>query len=169
MCAGTVMRSSAVEAISAKLMPQVMEADVDQTVLLDRCVLGELERSDLWGQIQIIVSANPQLDLPAGFGPADMIAKSELLKALNAGRKPQLAEELSLIQVQDSAATEAWVDQAFAANDKAVQDALSNPKKAKAAAGFLRGQVMKLSGGKADPKLTGKLIEHRLSEMGGVS
>ena len=46
-------------------------------------------------------------------------------------------EELCLIQVHDTAVTEAWVDQALAANDKAVQDALKDPKKAKAAAGFL--------------------------------
>ncbi|MGB2986745.1 MAG: Asp-tRNA(Asn)/Glu-tRNA(Gln) amidotransferase subunit GatB [Phycisphaerae bacterium] len=75
-----------------------------------------------------------------------------------------LAEELGLVQVRDIAATEAWIAQAFAANEKAAQDALKNPRKAKAAAGFLRGQVMKLSGGKADPKLVGRLIEQRLAE-----
>lgn len=75
-----------------------------------------------------------------------------------------LAEELGLIQVQDRGATEAWVAQAFADNEQAVRDAIANPKKAKAAAGFLRGQVMKLSGGQADPKLVGEIIEKRLEE-----
>ncbi|MBI4718369.1 MAG: Asp-tRNA(Asn)/Glu-tRNA(Gln) amidotransferase subunit GatB [Planctomycetes bacterium] len=75
----------------------------------------------------------------------------------------QIAEELGLIQVQDQAATARWVEQAFAENAQAVRDAMENPKKAKAAAGFLRGQVMKLSGGKADPKLVGDLIEKRLA------
>jgi aspartyl-tRNA(Asn)/glutamyl-tRNA(Gln) amidotransferase subunit B len=74
-----------------------------------------------------------------------------------------IANELGLIQVRDSAATMAWVDEVFAANEQAVGDAMGNPKKAKAAAGFLRGQVMKLSGGKADPKLVTELIESRLN------
>ncbi len=73
-----------------------------------------------------------------------------------------LAESLGLVQVRDTGATEAWVAEVFARNEQAVRDALANPKKAAAAAGFLRGQVMKLSGGKADPKLVGQLIEERL-------
>jgi len=80
-----------------------------------------------------------------------------------------LAQELGLLQVRDEGATMAWVEEAFASNESAVQDAMNNPKMAKAAAGFLRGQVMKLSGGKADPKLVGELIERRLSEMSGGS
>jgi serine/threonine protein kinase len=57
-----------------------------------------------------------------------------------------------------------WVDEAFRANEQAVSDALANPRKAQAAAGFLRGQVMKLSGGKADPSLVGRLIEQELAK-----
>jgi len=77
----------------------------------------------------------------------------------------ELAEELGLVQVQDLDSTRRWVDETFAANEKALRDALGNPKKAQAASGFLRGQVMKLSGGKADPKLAGQLIEERLSQL----
>ncbi|UCG16309.1 MAG: Asp-tRNA(Asn)/Glu-tRNA(Gln) amidotransferase subunit GatB [Phycisphaerales bacterium] len=76
-----------------------------------------------------------------------------------------LIDALGLVQVQDTGQTAAWVDDAFAANEKAVADALQNPKKAKAAAGFLRGQVMRISGGKADPKLVGKLITEKLERM----
>lgn len=76
-----------------------------------------------------------------------------------------LAEELGLVQVQDRGATEAWVSQAISENEQAVRDALGNPKKAKAAAGFLRGQIMKISGGKADPKLVGQLIEQKLEQL----
>ncbi len=78
-----------------------------------------------------------------------------------------LVEELGLLQVQDSGATEAWVKQAFDQSQQAIDDVLNNPKKAKGAAGFLRGQVMKLSQGKADPKLVGALIEQRLAELRG--
>ena len=78
-----------------------------------------------------------------------------------------LAEELGLVQVQDVSSTGRWVEEALAANEQAVRDALANPKKMQAAIGFLRGQVMKVSGGKADPKLVGKLIEDKLSDMRG--
>lgn len=76
-----------------------------------------------------------------------------------------LAQEMGLIQETDTSATETWINQVFAANSQAVDDARSNPKKAKAAAGFLRGQVMKHSGGKADPKLVRRLIELRLADQ----
>jgi len=76
-----------------------------------------------------------------------------------------LAAELGLVQVRDAAPTEAWVDEVIAANVQAVKDAMDNPKKAKGAVGFLRGQVMKLSGGKADPKLVGEVIERRLKAL----
>ncbi len=74
-----------------------------------------------------------------------------------------LADAMGLVAVLDADQTREWVDQVFAANEKAVGDAVSNPKKAKGAVGFLRGQVMKISGGKANPKLAGELIEARLA------
>ncbi|MBI4578266.1 MAG: hypothetical protein HY718_01095, partial [Planctomycetes bacterium] len=77
-----------------------------------------------------------------------------------------LAEKLQVLQVRDEGAMQAWVDQAFAANAKAVQDAVANPKKQKQARGFLMGQVMKISGGKADPAIVGKLIDEKLAGMG---
>ncbi|MFH0981919.1 MAG: Asp-tRNA(Asn)/Glu-tRNA(Gln) amidotransferase subunit GatB [Planctomycetota bacterium] len=78
-----------------------------------------------------------------------------------------LANALGLVQVQDTGALERWIDEAFAASEKAVHDALTNPKKAPKSIGFLRGQVMRFSGGKADPKLAGELIEARLNRMKG--
>jgi len=86
-----------------------------------------------------------------------------MLRRLEVPRK--LAEEFGLVQVQDVDSTRRWVKEAFTANEKAVGDALENPKKMQAAVGFLRGQVMKVSGGKADPKLVGPLIEERLAAM----
>lgn len=80
-------------------------------------------------------------------------------------RASELAAELGLLQSRDSGQIAAWVAAAFAANDKAVQDALSNPKKLMAARGFLAGQVMKISGGKVDPKIAGGLIEEKLRSL----
>ncbi|MCK6457409.1 MAG: Asp-tRNA(Asn)/Glu-tRNA(Gln) amidotransferase subunit GatB [Phycisphaerae bacterium] len=76
----------------------------------------------------------------------------------------EIAAAAGLLQVRDEAATREWVEQAVAANPQAVRDAKENPRKRQAAAGFLRGQVMKISGGKANPKLVGELIERRLAE-----
>jgi len=76
-----------------------------------------------------------------------------------------LAKELGLVQIQDESATAEWVSKAFSANEQAVRDALENPKKMQAAAGFLRGQVMKISGGKADPKIVGTIIERELERL----
>jgi len=76
-----------------------------------------------------------------------------------------LAAKLGLVQSNDTSQIAAWVDEALRANTQAVQDAIANPKKLKAARGFLSGQVMKLSGGRADPRLAGELIEQRLAEI----
>lgn len=75
----------------------------------------------------------------------------------------QIAQREGLLQVRDEGQMQAWVDQAFAANEKAVSDAVANPKKQKQARGFLLGQVMKISGGKADPAIVGKLIDEKLA------
>ena len=78
----------------------------------------------------------------------------------------EIAKELGVIQERDESAMLAWVDEAFDKNPQAAADALgTSGKKAKAAAGFLRGQVMKLSKGKADPRLAGELIDKKLGEL----
>lgn len=89
---------------------------------------------------------------------------------VNHALAPQrLAEELGLLQVRDEGQLQAWVVAALAANAEAVSDALSNPKKMQRARGFLTGQVMKLSGGAADPKRVGELLDQHLSGQGGAS
>ena len=77
----------------------------------------------------------------------------------------EIAKVRNLIQVQDEGEMLAWVERVFEDNAKAVRDALGNPKKAKAAPGFLTGKVMQVSGGKADPKVVGKLIAKKLAQM----
>jgi aspartyl-tRNA(Asn)/glutamyl-tRNA(Gln) amidotransferase subunit B len=102
-------------------------------------------------------------------GTINATAAAEIATAmLERDKSPAaLAEQMGKLQVRDTGQTEKWVEQAMTANEKAVQDALGNPKKRKAAAGFLRGQVMKLSKGQADPKLVGEVIEKRLGELAG--
>ncbi|MDR2850299.1 MAG: Asp-tRNA(Asn)/Glu-tRNA(Gln) amidotransferase subunit GatB [Verrucomicrobiota bacterium] len=90
----------------------------------------------------------------------------ELLPELYAkGGSPRgLVEARGLAQVSDVSALEAFVAQVFAGNAKSVEDFRAGKK---AAAGFLVGQVMKLSKGKADPKQVGRLVAEKLAEAPG--
>jgi aspartyl-tRNA(Asn)/glutamyl-tRNA(Gln) amidotransferase subunit B len=54
---------------------------------------------------------------------------------------------------------------AIAANPQALDELKKGKKKPEAVKGFLRGQVMKQTGGKANPALVGELLEARLAEM----
>jgi aspartyl-tRNA(Asn)/glutamyl-tRNA(Gln) amidotransferase subunit B len=73
-----------------------------------------------------------------------------------------IVEERGLGAVSDAGALEAFVDQAIAANPNVVDDYKAGKK---AAAGFFVGQVMKLSKGKADPKMVGPMIAKKLAAM----
>ena len=72
-----------------------------------------------------------------------------------------LAEKLGLVQVSDASALEAFVDQVLAdpRNARAVADLRAGKDKA---IGALMGQVMKLSGGKANPRVVTDVIKSRL-------
>ena len=78
------------------------------------------------------------------------------------GDPEQIVKERGLGAVSDTAALEAFVDQAIAANPGPVAD-FKNGKKA--AAGFFVGQVMKLSKGKADPKIVGGIVAKKLAAL----
>jgi aspartyl-tRNA(Asn)/glutamyl-tRNA(Gln) amidotransferase subunit B len=70
-----------------------------------------------------------------------------------------IVERKGLAQVSDSAALERFCEQAIAANPGPAADY----KAGKAAAlNFLKGQVMKLSKGKANPALVGEILERML-------
>ena len=69
--------------------------------------------------------------------------------------------------VSDEGAILAAVEAALAANPKAVEDLKGGKKKPDAVKGFLRGQVMKQTGGKADPALVGKILDDKLAELAG--
>ncbi len=100
-------------------------------------------------------------------GAVNKTAANRIAEAMLDGDESpaQLAESMGLLQIQDTDATQAWVDEALADNPDALEDLRTHPKKIKAVTGFLRGQIMKRSGGKADPKLVGQLLEKRLAEL----
>ena len=88
----------------------------------------------------------------------------ELLPELfrEGGMPAALVAARGLGQVSDTGALERFVDQVLAENAKSVADYQAGKK---AAAGFLVGQVMKLSKGKADPQGVGKLVAEKLAKL----
>ena len=65
-------------------------------------------------------------------------------------------------KIKDESMLAKLVDKVFEENVKAVQDALANEK----AVNYLIGLVMRVSGGKADPHLTRRIITSKLKSMG---
>ena len=89
--------------------------------------------------------------------------KELLPEIFEKGGDPEaIVKERGLGAVSDTAALEAFVDQAIAANPNVVADYKAGKK---AAAGFFVGQVMKLSKGKADPKTVGPMIARKLAAL----
>ena len=88
----------------------------------------------------------------------------ELLPELfeKGGDPEAIVKERGLGAVSDMGALEAFVDQAIAANPGPVADFKAGKK---AAAGFFVGQVMKLSKGKADPKIVGGIVAKKLAAI----
>lgn len=87
-------------------------------------------------------------------------AKEVLAELLKTGKDPaKIAEAKNLLQVSDEGAILEIVDQVLADNAKAAEDVKAGEMKA---IGFLVGQVMKLSQGKANPALATNLIKKQL-------
>jgi len=76
------------------------------------------------------------------------------------GESPaRIVEIKGLAQVSDTAAVEKFCDDAIAANPRSAADYRAGKA---AALNFLKGQVMKLSKGKANPNLVGEILERKL-------
>ncbi len=73
----------------------------------------------------------------------------------------QIAEEKGLKQESDTGAIEALCDQVLAANPKAIAEYKAGKT---ASINFLKGQVMKLSQGKANPNVVGEVLTRKLAQ-----
>jgi aspartyl-tRNA(Asn)/glutamyl-tRNA(Gln) amidotransferase subunit B len=99
------------------------------------------------------------IDLIASGMISGKIAKEVFEIVWVEGGDPQnIVETRGLKQVTDVSALEKLVDDIVAANPDKVADAKSNPK----AIGWFVGQVMKASGGKANPQTVNDLLKNRL-------
>ncbi len=87
-------------------------------------------------------------------------AQQVFAEMFDTGKAPSaIVQDRGLAQVSDTAAIEKFCDEAIAANPGPVAD-YRNGKAA--ALNFLKGQVMRLSKGKANPALAGDILERKL-------
>jgi aspartyl-tRNA(Asn)/glutamyl-tRNA(Gln) amidotransferase subunit B len=99
------------------------------------------------------------LDLMADGAISGKIAKDVFEIVWSEGGDPAaLVEQRGLKQVTDTGAIEKIVDGIIAANADKVADAKANPK----AVSWFVGQIMKASGGKANPKVVNDLLKSKL-------
>jgi len=74
-------------------------------------------------------------------------------------RSAAIVKEKGVEQLSDVSAIEALCDEVIAANPKPVADFKASNV---ASLNFLKGQVIKLSKGKANPQLVGEILERKL-------
>ena len=88
------------------------------------------------------------------------VAQQVFAEMFATGKSPAaIVQEKGLAQVSDTGAIEKFCDEAIATNPGPVADFKSGKA---AALNFLKGRVMKLSKGKANPALVGEILERKL-------
>jgi aspartyl-tRNA(Asn)/glutamyl-tRNA(Gln) amidotransferase subunit B len=100
------------------------------------------------------------LDLVESGKISSKIAQEVFAEMFETGATPgSIVEKKGLAQVSDTGALEKFCDEVIAANPKIVEDYRGGKV---AAINSLKGQVMKLSKGKANPGLVGEILEQKL-------
>jgi aspartyl-tRNA(Asn)/glutamyl-tRNA(Gln) amidotransferase subunit B len=88
------------------------------------------------------------------------IAQEVFGEMFSSGENPMdIVQKKGLAQVSDTGAIEKYCDEAIAANPKSAEDFRAGTE---AALNFLKGQVMKLSKGKANPNLVGEILARKI-------
>ena len=126
--------------------------------------------NDLFGRLKkegLEIGASPVSAAQLG-GVLDLIASGEISGKMakdlfeivwtEGGNPAEIAAARGMKQVTDLGAIEAAVDQIIAANPEQVEKAKANPK----LAGWFTGQVLKASGGKANPAAVNELVAKKL-------
>ena len=126
--------------------------------------------NDLFGRLKkegLEIGASPVSAAQLG-GVLDLIASGEISGKMakdlfeivwtEGGDPAEIAAARGMKQVTDLGAIEAAVDEIIAANPAQVEKAKANPK----LAGWFTGQVLKASGGKANPAAVNELVAKKL-------
>jgi aspartyl-tRNA(Asn)/glutamyl-tRNA(Gln) amidotransferase subunit B len=124
-----------------------------------RAKLAETQSS--LADVKFTATAIPELiELVDSGKISTKIAQDVFVEMFATGEPPlKVVEKKGLAQVSDTGAIEKFCEEAIAANPGPAADF----KAGKAAAlNFLKGQVMKLSKGKANPALVGEILERKL-------
>ena len=91
------------------------------------------------------------------------MAKTVFEKMFETGQSPrQIAESEGLVQISDTDAVLTAVQEAISANPDPVADYLAGKQQAM---GFLVGQVMKATRGKANPRMASQMVREQLEAM----
>ncbi|MFN0084792.1 MAG: Asp-tRNA(Asn)/Glu-tRNA(Gln) amidotransferase subunit GatB [Blastocatellia bacterium] len=129
-------------------------------------ILSELLRELRTAEIDIIGCGIAAGDLGAMIRLIDdgtisgKIAKDVFAEMFASGRPPaEIVREKGLVQITDAAAIEKIVDDVIAANPKELESYRAGKT---ALMGFFVGQVLKASGGKANPKAVNEILKQRL-------
>ena len=91
-------------------------------------------------------------------------AGKKVLRAMfEENKKPlDIIKEQGLVQIEDDSLIEELVVKVLEENPKSIEDIKNGKNRA---FGFLVGQVMKASKGKANPQMVNKIIEEKLKNM----
>lgn len=154
---------------SSRAMAEYFDAVVDgkaDAKMAANWIMGDLAKHLNVGGLTIEESPVKASQLAALLGLIDKgtisgkIAKKVFEEMWASGDDPEkIVEEKGLVQITDTGAIEAIVDEVIAANQKAVDDYKGGNKKA---IGALVGQVMKKSKGKANPGVVNQLLQQKL-------
>ncbi len=155
----------------------VLTADLDSAAYFEAVAKGRDGKqianwviNELFGRLNkegLTIAHSPMSTAQLG-GLIDLIASGEIsgkmakdlfeLLWTKGGVPAEVAAENGMKQVTDTGAIEAAVDAIIAANPDQVEKARANPK----LAGWFVGQVIKASGGKANPATVNELVSKKL-------
>ncbi len=138
---------------NAKLVANWISQDIAAYLNNNKLTITEisLQASDLAELVKLIETGTI----------SGKIAKEILPELLTQGGSPKaLVEKKGLIQISDNSAIEKLIEEIIAAHPSELEKFRAGKTNLK---GFFVGQVMKKSGGKADPKLTSQILDQKLS------
>ncbi|MDB9430100.1 Asp-tRNA(Asn)/Glu-tRNA(Gln) amidotransferase subunit GatB [Microcystis aeruginosa CS-555/01A07] len=138
---------------NAKLVANWISQDIAAYLNNNKLMITEiaLQASDLAELVKLIETGTI----------SGKIAKEILPELLTEGGSPKaLVEKKGLIQISDTSAIEKLIEEIIASHPSELEKFRSGKTNLK---GFFVGQVMKKSGGKADPKLTSQILDQKLS------
>ena len=138
---------------NAKLVANWISQDIAAYLNNNKLTITEiaLQASDLAELVKLIETGTI----------SGKIAKEILPELLSQGGSPKaLVEKKGLIQISDTSAIEKLIEEIIAAHPSELEKFRAGKTNLK---GFFVGQVMKKSGGKADPKLTSQILDQKLS------